>query len=100
MRKALRAARRGKPTVAYSDLFLRIQHHSLRWDEFHRRIPHFAAAKLSRERLRQLRALIAERESLEREFRRTYLTMYKHVHLDEEVQHRFAEEQRLQEQLL
>ena len=100
MRKALRAARRAKPTVAYSELFLRVQQHSLRWEEFHSRIPHMAAAKLSREQLRQLRTLMAERRTLEREFRRTYVTMYNNVHLEEEVQHRFAEEQRLQEQLL
>ena len=100
MRKAGRSARRGKPTVDYSNLFIRIQHHEILWRDFLAPIPPLAAPRLAAVPLRKLRRLTAERESLEKEFSRSYLALYKDVHLEEEIQLRFAEERRLQHQLL
>ena len=100
MRKAKRSARRNKPTVDYCDLFIRIQHHDIRWRDFLARIPPLAAPKLAAPSLRRLKRLIAERKTLETEFSRAYLALYKDVHLQEEIQLRFAEERRLQHQLL
>ncbi len=100
MRKAFRSARRGRDTVAYSDLFVRIQYHEMEWKEFHDRLSPIAMPKLSQARLRLLEKLAAERKALEGDFRRIYTKVHKDVHLEEEVRIRFAEERRLQEQLL
>ena len=98
--KAQRSARRDKDAVDYSGLFLRFQHHDLKWEAFLSAAPTMNTPKLSPRQLRTLRYLMAERELLEREFRLAYLAIYKDVHLEEEVQLRHAEERRLQEQLL
>jgi len=98
--KSLRLATRAKATVAYSAIFLRIQEHTLRWEEFLDGLPRVDAPKLRQGQVRQLQTLVKERRALERELRREYVTIYRDVHLDEEVEHRFAEERRLQEQLL
>jgi len=100
MRKAGRSPRRGSPTVDYSNLFIRIQHHEILWRRFLRLIPPIDAPRLAAVPLRKLRRLTAERDSLEKEFARSYLALYKEVHLEEEIQLRFAEERRLQHQLL
>lgn len=100
MRRARRLAKQAQTTVDYSELFLRLQRHGLQWDEFHDSLPHINAQQLSVEQVRLLRKLVAERSSLEQEFRQKYLSIYKDVHLEEEVQLRFSEERRLQEQLL
>ena len=100
MRKARRSATKAAAVVSYSDLFIRIQRHELQWREFRDALPHFNAPKLSQQQRSVLRGLVTERKVLEREFRRIYLTIYKDVHLEEEVELRFCEERRLQEQLL
>ena len=100
IQKAQRTARRARSTVTYSGLFIRIQEHALRWEEFQNALAAIHMPKLSGAQVRRLRKLAAERAALESEFRRTYVTIYKDVHLEEEVELRFAEEQRLQDQLL
>jgi hypothetical protein len=100
MRAARRSAKRSQATLAYADLFLRLQRHSLEWEAFEDELPRLHAPRLSGEKLRVLRNLTDERDALQREFRQQYLTLYKDVHLEEEVRARFAEERRLQEQLL
>jgi hypothetical protein len=100
MRQALGSAKRSRTTVAYSDLFLRIQRHTLEWEAFQNGLPSLQSPRISKEKLGVLRSLVAEREALEREFRQQYLTLYKDVHLEEEVRVRFAEERRLQGQIL
>ena len=100
IQRAERSAARAASTVAYSGLFLRIQEHAARWREFHHGLARVDAPKLSQTQMRKLRKLVAERELLESDFRRTYVTIYKAVHLEEEARVRFAEERRIQEQLL
>ncbi|MDP6777043.1 MAG: family 20 glycosylhydrolase [Candidatus Latescibacteria bacterium] len=100
MGQARKSAGRRKETVAYSEAYARIHLHELEWELFSNSLPSMGAKALSQARWDRLRALADERKALERTFRRTYLSIYKDVHLEEEVQHRFVEERRLQEQLM
>jgi len=100
MRNARRSARRCGSAVTYADLFLRIQRHALQWRSFHDDLPRICTPKLSRAQVRKLRMLVTERKAREREFRRLYVSIFKDVHLGEEIELRFREERRLQEQLL
>lgn len=100
VKKAEHSARSNRPTVRYSGLFMRIQLHEILWREFLCQIHSLAASDLAPGPLRALNRLIAERERLESEFSRSYLSLYKDVHMEEETRLRFAEERRLQEQLI
>ncbi|MBI3923421.1 MAG: beta-N-acetylhexosaminidase [Armatimonadetes bacterium] len=100
MRLARRSAKRNAGAVTFSDLHLRLHLHELLWEEFQEELPHLDTPQLSTKQSRTLRKIVAEREVLEREFRDTYSTCYREVHLEAEVQLRFGEERRLQEQIL
>ena len=97
---ARRSAKRNAGAVAFSDLYLRLHLHELLWENSQEGLPHLDTPQLSTKQFRTLRKLVAERDLLEREFRETYSTCYRAVHIAEEVQLRFGEERRLQEQIL
>jgi hypothetical protein len=100
LKKSAKKAVKGKNTITYSELYIRIQKHQSQWKSFLGALPHFHASGLSHEEKVELDQLIRERKRLEKDFEEVYQKIYKDVDLQEEIQIRFEEEGRLQDQLL